>query len=55
MCRLNSWWVRNGGEGEVVFGQRAVSTDNRMLQGKNLGKFLIIWREISRVRCFKEK
>ena len=33
------------GAGKLVFGQRAVSGDNRMLKGKNLGKFVIIWRE----------
>lgn len=46
--------VRSMGAGELVFGQRALSRDNRMLMGKNLGKFVIIWREVCRVRCFKE-
>lgn len=43
------------GAEELIFGQRAVSRDNRMLKGKNLGKFVIIWREVCRVRCFQEK
>lgn len=29
MHRLNSWWLGSVGAGEVVFGQRTTSTNNR--------------------------
>ena len=39
----------------MVFGRRTVVRDDQMLNGKTLRKFVIIWKEMGRVKSFKEK